>query len=244
MTGSPEVTRIHTNPTAHRDKDITTRVAVEVDTMDSPSVPPRNSSDSSFRAEIASNENPRPADRLPEIKRSQGILDVLFESAPDAMLITDQDGRIREVNGQTETLFGYSGEELIGELIEKLIPANLRDAHRLHREVYQRAPAYLPMDRGHKLFALHKDGGEFPVEISVGPVVSESGMLFYSAIRDTSRRDAALQELRRRLNLEHALSGLSVKFINLPADRLDQEITSGLQVESILLRPGLGELAT
>jgi formate hydrogenlyase transcriptional activator len=198
--------------------------------MGSPSVPPPKSNGSSFRSEIASDDNPSSPDQLPEIKRSQGLHGVLFEFAPDPLLTTDQEGRIREVNAETEKQFGYSRQELIGESIEKLIPLRLREAHRLHREAYHRAPAYRPMGRGYKLLALHKDGREFPVEISLSPVVSEGGTLFHCVIRDTSQREAALEELERHLNLEQALSGLSAKFINHPAERLDEEVTSGLQV--------------
>jgi PAS domain S-box-containing protein len=104
----------------------------------------------------------------------EGLHDVLFESAPDAMLTIDQEGRIREVNAETERQFGYSRQELIGESLEKLIPVRLHEAHRLHREAYQGAPAYRPMDRGYKLCALHKDGREFPVEISLSPVPPEN----------------------------------------------------------------------
>jgi formate hydrogenlyase transcriptional activator len=197
--------------------------------MGSPLVPTRRSNGSSYRADVASNDSPPTADQLPEMKKSQGLHDVLFECAPDAMLTADQEGCIREVNAETERQFGYTRQELIGESIEKLIPARLREAHRLHREAYQRDPVYRPMDRGYKLVALQKDGREFPVEISLSPVVSESGTLLYCVIRDTSQREAMLDELEQHLKLEQALSGVSGKFINLPADRLDQEITSGLQ---------------
>jgi formate hydrogenlyase transcriptional activator len=184
--------------------------------MASPSVP-RRSPGSSL------------VDQLSEIKSPQGLHDVLFESAPDAMLTTDHQGRIRDVNAETEKQFGYSRQELIGESVERLIPARLRETHRLHREVYQQAPVYRPMDRRDKLFALHKDGHEFPVEISLSPVASENGMMFYCVIRDISQRESVLEELQRHLELEQVLSALSGKFINLPADRLDQEITCGLQ---------------
>ena len=198
--------------------------------MGSAPVPPDKSTGSSLCADIASNDTPSTANQLPEIKRSQGFHDVFFEPTQDAVLATDQEGRIREVNAETERQLGYSRQELIGESIEKLIPLRLREAHRLHREAYQRAPDSRPMDPDYKLFALHKDGDEFPVEMSSSPVVSESDMLFYYVIRDTSRREAALEELERHLKVEQALSGLSAKFMNLPADGLGQEITSGLEV--------------
>jgi formate hydrogenlyase transcriptional activator len=198
--------------------------------MGSSSVSPSRSISSSHRSDVASNDSAS-TDQLPEIKSPLGLHDVLFECAPDAMLTADQEGRVREVNAEAERQFGYTRQELIGESIEKLIPVRLREAHRLHRETYQRAPDYRPMDRrGYKLLALHKNGREFRVEISLSPVVSENGVLFYCVIRDTSEREAALQELERHLKLEQTLSGLSAKFINLPADCLDQEITSGLQV--------------
>lgn len=155
---------------------------------------------------------------------------VLFEFAPDAMMTTDEKGRILEVNAQTEAQFGYTRQELIGEPVEKLIPLRLREAHHRHRDAYQQTPNYRPMNSGVKLFALHKDGHEFPVDISLSPVVAQSGMLFYCIIRDTSEREAALEELRQHLKLEQLLSELSAKFINLAPSQVDEEIVSGLQV--------------
>jgi|HubBroStandDraft_6_1064221.scaffolds.fasta_scaffold18385_1 formate hydrogenlyase transcriptional activator len=198
--------------------------------MGSPPPPTSKSTGSSFGAENVGNDSRDTAGHLPELKRSQGLRDLLFDSPPDAMLTTDPDGRICELIAETERQFGYDRLELIGESIEKLIPVRLREAHRLHWEAYQRGSDYRPIDPGYKLFGLHKDGHEFPVQISVRPLNSESGMLFYCVIRDTSHREAMLEELERHLKLEQALSGLSAKFINLPADRLDQEITSGLEV--------------
>src|SRR5262249_4092086 len=102
--------------------------------MGSPSVVRRSTS--SFGAAIASNDHPGPTDLVPEIKGSQGLHDALFEFAPDAMLSTDQEGRIREVNAETEKQFGYSRQELMGKSIEELIPVRFREAHRLHWGTY------------------------------------------------------------------------------------------------------------
>lgn len=154
---------------------------------------------------------------------------VLFESAPDAMLTTDHEGHILEVNAETEKQFGYTHQELIGGPVEKLIPLRLRAAYQCQRDAYQQAPIYRPMN-GLKLLAVRKDGREFPVDVSLNPVVTESGMVFYCIIRDTSEREAVLDELGRHLKLERASSELITKFINLPANRVDQEITSALQV--------------
>ena len=159
----------------------------------------------------------------------QKIHGVLFESAPDAMMVSDRDGRILEVNSEAEKTFGYSREELIGENIEKLIPQRLRDVHRDHRHVYQAKPIYRPMSRGQSIIALRKDGSEFPVEISLSPVSTDRGVLFYAIIRDISERVAAVQ-LAERLKFEQTVAGLSARFINLPTDRADSEITSGLEL--------------
>jgi PAS domain S-box-containing protein len=145
------------------------------------------------------------------------------------MLTTDHEGHILGVNAETEQQFGYTRQELIGGPVEKLIPLRLHAAHQCQRDAYQQAPIYRPIS-GLKLLAVRKDGREFPVDVSLNPVVTESGMVFYCIIRDTSEREAVLDELGRHLKLERALSELITKFINLPANRVDQEITSALQV--------------
>lgn len=164
------------------------------------------------------------------IKDSPRTLRTFFESAPDAMMTTDQEGCILEVNAETEKQFGYTRQELIGEPVEKLIPLRFRETNQREREAYLQTPNYRPADGSRELFALHKDGREFPVEISLNPVITESGMLFCCVIRNTSEREKALEELERHLKLERLLSELIANFINLPANRVDQEITSGLQV--------------
>jgi PAS domain S-box-containing protein len=143
--------------------------------------------------------------------------------------VSDRDGRILELNAEAGKTFGYSPEELIGQKIETLIPHRLTDVHRGHRDGNQADPIYRPMRRGQSIVALRKDGSEFPVEISLRPVPTDRGMLFYAIIRDISERVAALQ-LARRLKFEQTVAGLSARFINLPTDRVDSEITSGLEV--------------
>src|SRR5215472_6443754 len=159
----------------------------------------------------------------------QKIHGVLFEAAPDAMLVSDRDGLILELNAVAERTFGYSREELIGQKIETLIPQRLRDVHRRDRDLYQAEPTYRPMSRGQSIVALRKDGSEFPVEISLSLVATDKGMLFYAIIHDISERVAAV-ELAQRLKFEQTVAGLSARFINLPTDRVDSEITSGLEV--------------
>ena len=114
----------------------------------------------------------------------------LLEYAPDATVIVDGDGIIRLVNAQTERLFGYYREELIGEPVEKLVPARHRDRHVAQRTDYSADPQVRPMGVGLELFGLRKDGSEFPVEISLSPIVTREGTFAASAIRDVTERKA------------------------------------------------------
>ncbi|MGO9497858.1 MAG: PAS domain S-box protein [Solirubrobacteraceae bacterium] len=123
----------------------------------------------------------------------------LLESAPDAMVIikADSTGEIVLVNAQAERLFGYTRAELLGRSIEVLIPDRLRDRHQRHRSGYAQDPHARPMGAGLELFGRRKDGSEFPVEVSLGPLQSAEGLLLSSAIRDITDRKRVEDELRR-----------------------------------------------
>ena len=116
------------------------------------------------------------------------LLGELLESAPDAILELDHDGRIVLLNRMAEQLFGYTREELLGQTVEALVPEALRRAHQGYRSQYIKQPVTRPMGSGLKLEARRKDGSHFPVEISLSPVKSSTGSRVTAIIRDITER--------------------------------------------------------
>jgi PAS domain S-box-containing protein len=147
-----------------------------------------------LQREIAQRSRADEALRASEVK-FRGIL----ESAPDAMVIADARGRIALVNAETERLFGYRRDELVGQTVEILVPERFRGRHSHHRQGYAAHPRTRPMDEALDLRGLRKDATEFPAEISLSPLESAEGILVTSAIRDISVRRKAEAHLLKKM---------------------------------------------
>lgn len=129
-------------------------------------------------------------------KRAEKKLRDLLEAAPDAMVIVDHVGQIVMVNAQVERLLGYRREELLGKRVEVLVPSARRAEHVAHRGGYLQAARPRPMGAGLELTALHRDGSEVPVEISLSPIEGDEGTMVLAAVRDVSERRQREQQLR------------------------------------------------
>lgn len=129
---------------------------------------------------------------------SLALYERLFEFSPDAIIVSDQEGRIIEVNAQVQRLFGYEREELLNQPVEILMPDRFRNSHPQHRESYIAQPRTRPMGAGFELFGLRKDGGEFPADIMLSSIETERGRVVLTVVRDLSERVAAQEALARK----------------------------------------------
>lgn len=134
----------------------------------------------------------------------------MLESLPDATVIANQFGLIVFVNKQTEMLFGFHREEMLGEHVEMLMPLRFRDSHVDKRQSFASSPRVRPMGSGKDLYGMRKDGSEFPVEIYLSPMQTENGLLILSSHRDISERKASETKIQH-LNNELARSNAELE---------------------------------
>ena len=131
------------------------------------------------------------------LQRNEERLRALFEFSPDAIVVTNCEGKIGDVNARVEQVFGYKRSELLGQPIEILIPERFRSTHPKHRTDYAAHPRVRTMGVGLELYARRKDGSEFPVDIMLGPIDGSEGQIVLSVIRDLTEKKEAEEALRR-----------------------------------------------
>ena len=154
---------------------------------------------------------------ITERKVSEERFRLLIEHAPDAMVVVDRKGTIVLVNTLAETLFGYSRDELIGQVVERLVPHAACDQHLAHRANFTMQPHARMMGKHPRLYGRRKDGSEFAAEIALSPIETEAGLLVYAAIRDVTdrlRMERTLQEKQAQL-----LAAQKIQQHLLPHDR-------------------------
>lgn len=142
---------------------------------------------------------------MSELKRSEAIMSLLVEASPNALIMADAEGKIVLVNARTETLFGYSRVELLGQKVERLVPERFRGHHPGMRRGFSYNPIARPMGAGRDLYGLRKDGTEVPIEIGLNPVKTDEGMCILASIIDISERKRTEELMQRERNLLRTL---------------------------------------
>jgi formate hydrogenlyase transcriptional activator len=130
-------------------------------------------------------------------EQAQALFKELFLASPDAIVVTAPDGRISATNPAVEELFGYRETELVGQLVEILLPERFRGRHPQHRDGFVAAPSVRPMGTGLELFGRRKDGTEFPVDIMLSPVRTGADQSVLTVVRDITQRKQTETALRR-----------------------------------------------
>jgi PAS domain S-box-containing protein len=156
-------------------------------------------------------------------------------AAPYGVVMVGQDGRIAMTNAQTEKLFGYRKEEIVGQPVEMLVPERFRTRHTAHRERFSAAPEVRPMGAGQELFGRRKDGSEFPVEIALSPAQPSAGRLVLATIVDISLRKQAEEGLRQSQIELRSLTGRLLQAQEGESRRIARELHDDLGQRLALL---------
>ena len=166
---------------------------------------------------------------------SESKFEALLEAAPDAIIGVDAEGVMKLVNAQTERLFGYPREELLGRPIEMLVPDRVRALHPGHRLGYVRNPTPRPMGAGRELAGRRKDGSEFPAEISLSSIETESGQLVTSAIRDVTERKEFEAVVRRARDAAEKAAKARQEFLANMSHEIRTPMNAVIGMTSLLL---------
>lgn len=170
---------------------------------------------------------------ISERKYAEERFQQVVEGAPSAMVMVDASGRIVLVNRETERVFGYTRDQLVGRPVETLVPERFRDQHPAHRFDFLCAPTIRPMGAGRDLFALRSDGVEVPVEIGLNPIETRDGAFVLASIVDITERK------RAQAQIEAALAEKTVLL-----NEIHHRVKNNLQIVAGLLMLQAGQVRT
>ena len=165
------------------------------------------------------------------------------ESAPNGMVMINAAGRIEMVNTSAERMFGYSREALLGQPIEMLVPPRFRRRHAGLTGSFFRPPQSRAMGMGRDLYALRKDGSEFPAEIGLNQIETAEGTMVLSTIIDISDRKQKEDRIKAALKEKDILLGeihhrvknnlqIVYSLLDLESFRLEDKMAASLLTES------------
>lgn len=173
-------------------------------------------------------------DDITRRKRTEERFRRLVEGAPDAIVIVNAHSKIMLSNTQTQQLFGYSKDELLGQPVAMLLPPRFQEQHQAHQQSYFANPRTRLMGAGRILFGRRKDGSEFPLEINLSPLNTDEGILVAASIRDITER-RAVEALEAALEREKKLNELKSHFVSMISHEIRTPMT-GIQTSAELIQ--------
>ncbi len=143
-----------------------------------------------------------------EFRKVQEKYEKLLNSAPDALVFVNNEGRIVMINARSEKMFGYGNEEVAGKGLEILIPERFRSKHHKHVADFFLHPRAHPMGSDFEIYALKKNGEEFPVDVNLSPLNTDEGLLITAAVRDITKRKQAEELVELNYHIQRVINAM------------------------------------